>query len=243
MAPTPVQAQQKPYTIDYIGKETPNVSLFRLRAADSAKLDFHPGMFVMLECRDPASGAKVSRAFSIASAPQQDYLEFIIGMVHGRFTSNLDSAKVGDTLYVTGPYGQFTFSPETDKKALFLAGGTGISPFMSMLRSIKLLGTGNDVCMLYSVRYPAEIIRKAELDELSPQIGLRLGVTVTRPQPGDGWAGETGHIDADMIKRLVPDYAQRTPYICGPLAFVKAMKDALSSLGVPAESIRADVWG
>lgn len=243
MADQENSAQRKPYTIEYIGKETPDVNLFKLKAADSSKLDFEPGMFVMLSCENPAEGVPLARAYSIASAPQEDYLEFIIGMIHGKFTSLLDNAKVGDTLYVSGPHGQFKFSPNDDKKVLFVAGGTGIAPFISMLHSIKLLGTHNDVHMLYSVRYPNEIIRKDELAELASQIGLKLNVTVTRPQQGDGWTGETGHIDADMVKRLVPDYGQRTAYICGPLAFSKAMMAALKELEVPESKVKADVWG
>jgi ferredoxin-NADP reductase len=200
-------------------------------------------MFMMIEYCDTVACTSLTRAYSIASAPQQDYLEFLIAMAHGQFTSHLDSAKIGDEYFVTGPYGQFSFSPDTDKRVLFLAGGTGLAPFMSMLRSIKMLGIGTDVRMIYSVKYPNEIIRKAELEELAKQTGLKLSVTVTRPQPGDGWTGETGHIDADKIRRLVPDYAQRIPYICGPLAFAKAMKDTLTAMGVQPASIKADIWG
>ncbi len=243
MEPVPVQLQHKKYFISYINKETPDVSLFRLEARDATKVTFRSGMFMMLECSDPKTGAKISRAYSIASAPQQNFLEFLIGLVHGQFTSHLDTAKIGDEYLVTGPYGQFSFSPELNKKVLFLAGGTGISPFLSMLREINMLGCSNDVRMLYSVRYPNEIIRRAELEELAKQTCLNLSVTVTRPQPGNGWTGETGRIDADMIKKLVPDYAERTPYICGPLAFAKAMKDVLISIGIPPADIRADIWG
>jgi len=112
-----------------------------------------------------------------------------------------------------------------------------------MLRQIKLLSSGNDVVMLYSVRYPNEMIRKDELAELARELGVKMAVTVTRPQEGDGWTGQTGHIDADMIKKYAPDFAERAPYICGPLAFSKALKDALISLGMPEEKIKADVWG
>jgi len=235
--------QHKQYFISYINKETPDVFMFRFAARDATKVSFRPGMFVMLEHSDEIACVNVCRAYSIASAPEEDFLEFLISMVHGQFTSHLDTAKVGDPYYVSGPYGQFSFSPETDKKVLFLAGGTGLAPFLSMLREIKLLGSGTDVRMLYSVRYPNEILRKAELEELSRQTGLKLNVTVTRPQPGDGWTGETGHIDAGMIKRLVPDYAKRVPYICGPMAFSKAIREALIEMGVPLESIKADIWG
>jgi ferredoxin-NADP reductase len=239
----PVQLQHKQYFISYINKETPDVSLFRFEARDATRIDFRPGMFVMLEYSDESTGTRMDRAYSLASAPQQDFLEFIIGMIHGQFTSHLDTAKVGDAYYVTGPYGQFAFDPEINKKVLFLAGGTGIAPFISMLREIKLRSSDTDVCMLYSVRYPNEIIRKAELEELSRSVRLKFNVTVTRPQTGDGWTGEKGHICADMIKRLVPDYAQRAPYVCGPLAFAEAIRDALVVIGVPLESIKADIWG
>jgi glycine betaine catabolism B len=68
-------------------------------------------------------------------------------------------------------------------------------------------------------------------------------VTVTRPQAGDGWTGQTGHIDADLIRKYAPDFMERGFYICGPLNFVKAVKDALTAIGVPANKVSADVWG
>jgi glycine betaine catabolism B len=185
----------------------------------------------------------VARAFSLAGLPGSDILEFEIAMIHGRFTHHLDDAKIGDVYYVTGPHGQFKFIPETDHKVLFIAGGTGLAPFMSMLREIKQRNTGNDVKLLYSIRYVTEIIRKQELEDLSKSMTLDTTITVTRPQPGDVWSGETGHINADMIKRHVSDLNERGCYICGPLAFVKAVKEALVSLGVPLDKIKADVWG
>jgi ferredoxin-NADP reductase len=241
--PTPVQFNDKPYRITEMLKETPNVTLFRLESEDKAELEFDSGMFIMLAYKDAATGEKTARAYSIASAPGQDFLEFYISMVHGKLTSRLEAAKVGDVYYVTGPYGQFKFSPNQEKKVLFIAGGTGIAPFMSMLRRIRLLSSGNDVILLYSVRYPNEIIRKDELAELTEGLGIKTVVTVTRPQYGDGWTGQTGHIDADMIKKYAPDFAERAPYICGPLAFSKALKDALIALGMPEQRIKADIWG
>ncbi|MGC8651697.1 MAG: ferredoxin--NADP reductase [Candidatus Micrarchaeia archaeon] len=243
MATVPVQIKEKPYTITYISKETPEVTLFRFSAKDGAKIAFDPGMFVMVEYANPTTSEKISRAFSIASSPSQPYLEFFISMIHGRFTSHLDTAKEGDLYYITGPYGQFRFVPGVDKKVLFLAGGTGLAPFMSMLRHIRDLAMDDDIVLIYSVKYPTEIIRKAELGELEKALKLKLAVTVTRPQEGDGWSGEKGHIDANMIKKYAPDFAERTVYICGPLGFVKAMNDAAEALGIDRSKLKADVWG
>jgi ferredoxin-NADP reductase len=240
---TGVSITQKPYVMAGIFKDTPSVSIFTLRSQDGSKLSFDPGMFVMVTCNDSTTGEKITRAYSIASLPDSDTLELYISMVHGKFTSKLETAKEGDIYYVTGPYGQFRFSPKQDRKVLFIAGGTGIAPFMSMLKQIKGLNTGNDIVLLYSVKYPNEIIRRAELEQLGTELALRTVITVTRPQEGDGWDGETGHIDSEMIKRAVPDLPERSSYLCGPLGFVKAVKDSLVALQYPAERIKMDVWG
>lgn len=197
----------------------------------------------MLYYKDPTTSQEIGRAFSIASRPGIDTIELFISMIHGRFTSKLDTAKVGDIYYVSGPYGQFKFDPKKNRKVLFIAGGTGIAPFMSMLRHIKEKSLDIDAILMYSVRFPTEIIRKDELEDLASSIGLKIVVTVTRPQPNDNWNGETGHINEEMIKRHVADFAERDCYICGPLNFTKAMKEALSNLGIEGSKVKADVWG
>ena len=85
--------------------------------------------------------------------------------------------------------------------------------------------------------------RKDELMQLKDELGVKLLITVTMPQEGDGWSGKTGHVDADMIKGEAPDINDRTTYVCGPLPFVQAIKNALVQLNVPQNEIHADVWG
>ena len=97
--------------------------------------------------------------------------------------------------------------------------------------------------LLYSIRFPNEIIRKEELEQLEKDIGMKMVITVTRQENSEGWNGEKGHIDDAMISKYTPDIMERTTYICGPLPFVKAMKDSLAKLKVPNERIKADVWG
>ncbi len=245
MAVQPPSIVNKPYRLAEIIKETPDVDTFRFKSEDGSKLAFDPGMFVMLTWPGKGTEQKITRAFSIASAPNSDELEFEIHMIHGRFTSKLDSAKVGDIYTVTGPYGQFRFVPKEDRKVLFIAGGTGLAPFMSMLRELRINGYDNDVVLLYSVRYPDEIIRKDELKELEAALKLKMVICVTRPteERSAGWIGETGHVSAEMVKKHAPDFMDRTAYICGPLGFVKAVQDVLTQLNVPKEKVKADVWG
>jgi ferredoxin-NADP reductase len=233
---------KKPYYLDEVIAETPDVKIFRFKSTDGSSLDFEPGMFIMLYYKANTPD-EIGRAYSIASAPGSEIIELFISMVHGRLTSKLEEAKVGDIYHISGPYGQFKFNPSANKKVLFIAGGTGISPFMSMLRFIKSRGLQIDVSLLYSVRYPYEIIRRSELEELEKSIGAKIVVTVTRPQPGDNWNGETGHINEDMVRRRVPDFMERDPYICGPPAFSNAMKQVLKNIGIEESKIRAEMWG
>ncbi len=233
---------KKEYIITQIVHETPDVDIFYLTPPDNQLLNFDPGMFVMLTYLSASPKLEITRAFSIASSPNTSVLDFYIHMIHGQLTSKLEGSKIGDRLLVTGPYGQFRFIPSEDKKVLFIAGGTGLAPMMSMLKQISDQSAGTDVVMLYSVRYPNEIIRKEELKELESRITLKNVITVTR-QSDLPWEGERGRINSEMIKRHCVDCGERTVYICGPLEFVKAMKQAANELGISNVKVKADVWG
>jgi NAD(P)H-flavin reductase len=242
-----IPTSEKLYRLIKKVDETPEVLTVMFQPDDGVAMAFDPGMFIMISGIDSAGKRYVARSFSIASDPAEAVMElYIVKKSHAgtsiEHTSHFVESKLGDRYYIKGPYGQFRFNPRENKKVLFVAGGTGLAPFISMLRQIKNTGTGNDVDLLYSIKYPTEIIRKAELEGYAKEIGLKTTITVTRPAPDDGWSGEKGHIHEEMIKRHSPDVADRACYICGPVAFVKAIKEALISLGVKPERISADVW-
>ncbi len=242
------QVVERKYIVSEKIDETPEVLIVGMRPEDGSPTQFDPGMFMMLSGIDKATGEKhAGRAFSIASDPASPNMEFFVikNPTHGEHLgrSHFMDIEIGDPFMLKGPSGQFKFDPDKNSKVLFIAGGTGLAPFMSMLRHIRVRGAATNVSMLYSVKYPTEIIRKGELDNLVQQLGVKLTVSVTRPAEGDGWTGQTGHVDSAMVQKHAPDFMDRMCYICGPLAFVKAAKDALAALGVPAQRISADVWG
>ncbi len=222
---------------------TPEVEIIRFKPVDGKPMNFDAGMFVMTYGIDENNKQYIGRAFSIASEPNADILELFIVKEHNNYRSHFMDAKIGDKFYIAGPYGQFKFVPEENKKSLFIAGGTGVAPFISTLRHIRNNKYDVDSVLLYSIKYPTEIIMKDELEEIEKEIKLKKVITVTRPSETDSWNGEKGHIDANMIKKYAPDIDERTVYICGPLNFVKAMKDSLKELNVDPKKISADVWG
>ncbi len=235
---------KKPSVLEEIIPQTENVNIYRFRFQDNSVLDFVPGMFAMLYYKDPQTGEEIGRAYSIASEPGNSYVEFMIELVHGKLTSKLEQAKIGDLYYISAPFGSFKFDP-SKAKYLFLAGGTGLAPFFSMIKYAIKNKLNSDISMIYSVKYPSYIIAKEELEKFEkieiPKI--KVAVTITRPQPGDNWNGETGHINGEMVKRHAPDFKERTTYICGPLNFVKAMKQLMLDLGVEEANIKTEMWG
>ncbi len=242
-----IKITERKYSL--VGKidETPEVLILKFMPEDNLPVEFDPGMFMMITGVDAQGKRYTARAFSIASDPSTPGMEFMVikEPKHGEHIgrSHFMDAKVGDTFMLKGPNGQFRFDPKVNGKVLFIAGGTGLAPFISMLRHIKVTSSQSDVILIYSVKFPTEIIDKAELEGYRSGLGANLIVTVTRPQKGDGWTGQTGHVDSAMISKYVRDLGERTVYICGPLAFVKAAKDALAALNVPQQMVKADVWG
>ncbi len=235
--------ERKTYELVENFSGTPEVQIVRLKPVDGKPMKFDAGMFVMIYGIDPDGKQYIGRAFSIASDPDSEIMEFFVVKEHNGHRSHFLDSKIGDKFIVSGPSGQFRFVPEEDKKVLFIAGGTGFAPFISMMRNIKKHNYGTDAILIYSVKYPSEIILKDELYSLSKELKMKKVITVTRPSEGDHWDGEKGHIDSSKIKEYAPDVSERTVYICGPLNFVKAMKDSLAELKVDPKKIKADVWG
>lgn len=244
---TTIPILEKEYVLAEKIDETPEVLIIKFTPKDGVATQFDPGMFMMITGIDKDGKKYTGRAFSIASDPGAPEMEFMVikEPKHGEHIgkSHFVDANIGDIFLLKGPNGQFRFDPATDKNVVFIAGGTGLAPFVSMLRHIKVTDSHSNVVLFYSTKFPTEIIRKDELTNYVAELGVKMVITVTRPQPGDGWTQQTGHIDKDMIMKYVPDLGIRTVYICGPLEFVKAAKDALSALGMPVDKVKADVWG
>jgi len=195
-----------------------------------AKMNFKPGQFVMLEI----PGFPQRRAFSICSAPGEQ-IE-VAAKVAGVFTQKLSALKAGEELLVAGPFGNFAYDPS--REAVFLAGGVGITPFRSMLRYAASSNRAKKITLLYSSKSAADIAFRKELEALRSQSDRKIVFTLTREAP-EGWQGEIGRIDADMLKRY--DGGENAVYyICGSPIFVSAMENLLAELKVPKERIRTE---
>ncbi len=208
---------------------------FKLNPISGPNYKFKPGQFITIFSED----GKLFRSYSIASAPEWDFIELFIEMIKGKMTSYLSNKRVGDVLRIGEPRGNFLLEEKT--KSVYLAAGVGIAPFFSILRHSIINNVSIDSYLFYSVKHMDDIILLNELESFE-RIGLRILINITRDQniPEHFFQGR---INTEKIKRHVPDYMERKYYICGGLTFAKDLKTSLMNEGITEDKILSDIWG
>ena len=218
--------------------------IFRFVSEDGYLPPFEAGQYINLFTQ--IEGVRTSRPYSLSSSPKQRaYYEITVARTRDGFVSDylLDQVKPGDRFTANGPAGVFRYQPVFhSKKSLFLAGGSGITPLLSMTREILDAGLDRDVVMLYGCRNPEAALYHEELTAYTAAFpNFRYHLVVS--DPVENWDGERGFLDEALIRRLVPDFAQRTSYICGPQVMNDFCKSALEAMGVPEKKIRREMFG
>lgn len=182
------------------------------------------------------------RGFSLSSAPYEPFLEATTRMRDTAFKRVLGVAPIGTGVLLDAPWGSFTLHHKTERPAVFLTGGIGITPVRSIVLQSVHDGTGHTITVFDSNRRPEEA---AFFDEFTHVAAENENITFVPTMTGmDGsdqeWAGETGHIDAAMLSRHVADLTAPIYYLCGPGAMVKAMRSVLEGAGVDGDDIRTE---
>ncbi|OQY21259.1 MAG: hypothetical protein B6I35_08740 [Anaerolineaceae bacterium 4572_32.2] len=226
-----------------IVQQTPTTKTFRCERTDGPLPPFRPGQYVNLFV--DVDGVLTSRPYSIASAPGSEILELTVRDNPGGFVAPylLHEIKVGDELETTGPQGHFYHEPLIDGGDLvFLAGGSGITPFMSIVRDALRHERPLNIHLLYGSRAPDDVIYGDELAELAAK-HTNFDYTLIISEPPDGYDGVTGFIDAALIQEQVGAVTGKTFYICGPQVMYDFCRAALDELGAPAHKIRRELYG
>ncbi|MFD1695031.1 FAD-binding oxidoreductase [Roseibium aestuarii] len=168
------------------------------------------------------------RPFTMTSQPEDIDLEFTIKSYpeHEGVTTRLHALSPGDTVLIDSPFETFRYQGP----GVFIAGGAGLTPFLAILRDLRGRNAleGNHLILANKTR--ADIIHAEELASME---GLRL-THVLSEEEAEGY--RHGHLDADLLRELVPDRDRRF-YLCGPPPMQKAVQEALNELGVEADSV------
>ncbi len=171
---------------------------------------------------------KELRAFTFTSLPEDDYIEFVIKTYpsHNGVTNALRSLKAGDELIFHGVFGDIAYKGG----GLFIAGGAGITPFLSMLKKLEKNNQTNDVKLLFANKTKSDIIHEEYLKNL---LGARF-INVLSDETIDGF--EHGYISEEMIKKY-SDGLSGYFYLCGPPPMMNAVEKQLASLGIAEDKI------
>jgi 3-phenylpropionate/trans-cinnamate dioxygenase ferredoxin reductase subunit/benzoate/toluate 1,2-dioxygenase reductase subunit len=192
-------------------------------------VSFEPGQYVRIQ---PA-GRGFHRSYSMANAPGTDLLQFFVRLVPGgEFSDWLARAKPGDEVTLSAPHGAFFLRSE-DRPRLFVAGGTGVAPFLSMLRSMAAQPPARRTTVVIGARTPGHLFAMEELQRLGEHLpGLELQIAVEH----DAHPGCHAGYPTDLIARLGLDPVTRV-YLCGPPPMVEAGRKAAEAAGIPRPEV------
>ena len=233
--------------IKEVRKETKdtNTLIFESPGRD---LGYLPGQFLTLIL--PIKNEEVRRSYSLCSSPYADELPAItVKRVESGLVSNYlnDHMKEGDVFDVMEPAGHFTVEPSEDKERNFIlfAAGSGITPIMSILKSILQEEPKSSVNLVYQNRSENAIIFKEELDQLQSMYPDRFKQVHILSQPENEWKGYRGRIDHASASDILMDLAENKIqefhyYLCGPSGFMKTVTDTLIDFEVPEGQVHKE---
>jgi ferredoxin-NADP reductase len=224
-------------------RQTHDCMCLRLRIAGGTGLHFRPGQFLTFDWL--IDGKKLVRCYSVSSSPTQaGFVEITVKRQESGCVSRYlnERAAVGLTVEARGPLGQFHFDEHVHKRIVLFAGGSGITPLMSMLRYIDDLALDTQVTLFYSVRTRGDIIFAKELGSLQERLP-RFSRVIVLTKPDDGWFGASGRISRELIVQHLSEIAGQTFFLCGPQAFMDHVNGILAALGVPRERIMQESFG
>ena len=171
-----------------------------------------------------------SHPFSLSAAPNAHWLRLTVTAV-GTHTDRLGEIEPGTKVWAEGPFGTFTAERRTRRKALLIAGGSGIAPIRALLEEMP-----SDTIVIYRARAAEDLVFRDELDALAKRRGHQVRYVVGgRDEPGPRRV-----FSAEGMQKIVPDVHRRDVYLCGPPGLVDAAVDILRDLEVPASQMHLD---
>lgn len=207
--------------------------------------EFKPGQAIDVVLSPQAAtpdDQSARHTFSIVSAPFQDELVVATRMRDSVFKRALKAWPIGSHVMIAGPFGSFGLHNDRTRAAVFIAGGIGITPFMSILRQATRNRLQQRLILLYSNRRPEDAAFLAELQQLAAQNdSFRLVATMTQMSASSrSWAGQTGPITEKLVKSVAGDLAAPIFYVVGPPGMVEAMRQTVNRAGIDDDDIRSE---
>jgi len=235
----------RPLKVVQVIRETDDAVSIYLTEADGSALEFQPGQFLSVDVT--VDGERLRRAYSLASAclPDVPVHVTVKRIEHGRVSNYLnDTIQAGDELGVLGPSGSFTVEPRevNERHLVMIAGGSGITPIISILETVLRLEDSSRVTLIYGNRSWDDVIFRDRLAALGDEFGERLVLDHVLERPPESWSAGQGLLDGGMLQsRLealnIEDDGLIRYFVCGPTPMMEAANETLQQCGVDANRI------
>jgi predicted ferric reductase len=236
----PWQLTRHPYRVADVVQERGDAWTLAVEPIRHAVFPFQPGQFAWLTLGANPFLMK-EHPFSFSSSPMLGgRVEFTIKEL-GDFTRTIGQVERDSIAFVDGPYGAFTIDRHAAPGYVFIAGGIGIAPIMSMLRCLADRGDGRPLLLFYAYRRWERMTFREAIEALRSR--LKLTVVYVLQEPPEQWQGQRGWITSEMLDRLLPDdRLSRHYFVCGPEPMTQAMERHLSALGVPMSHVHSELF-
>ncbi|HEY6084422.1 MAG TPA: FAD-binding oxidoreductase [Nitrospira sp.] len=211
---------------------THDVRELELRLDEPRTITFKAGQFISFEIRKEGFPHAVTRPYSIASPPSiTDRLTLVFNLVAGGPGSTyLYSLQAGEPVTFKGPAGSFYLRDDSTKHPLFIATGTGIAPFLSMLLAQLERNVNQPVTLFWGLRYVRDLYYQDELASLTASFP-KFSFVTTLSQPESEWSGPKGRVTA-LVKERVESVRDLAVYLCGNGAMIQDVTALIQSKGL-----------
>lgn len=236
----PIILIKKPYKVARLEEERGQCWSLYLEPDGHEGMDFEAGQFAWLTTESPFIFRENPFSFSTNADHDDRYIGFTIKEL-GDFTNQIKHLEMGQTIYVDGPYGTFSMDEHECKKMVFIAGGIGSAPIMSMLRTMADRGDQRPITFFYGNPTWDSVIYREEMDTLEEKLYMNLVHVLEKPP--ENWEGESGFITTEIMRRHLPqDYRAAIFFICGPLPMIKAVEGCFKELDIPPTHVFSEQY-
>lgn len=219
--------RKKPYRVTKVKPERDDSYTLKIKADGHPRMQFKPGQFAWLTINDSPFSLQ-QHPFSIASGELEEELSFT-AKASGDFTGTWKDIEPGQKVFLEGPFGSFTMVP--GKNVFLVMGGIGITPAMSMLRTMRQKKGKPKAILIYGNNDWENITFREELEELEKEIDLK--VVHILMEPGPDWEGEKGVVSKELLEKYMPDEPlDYLYYICGPKPLMDITEVSLRELNI-----------
>lgn len=230
-------------TVEDIVDLTSVIKLIRIKLPEGEEINFKPGQYVQLKAPlYEGNDEEVYRAYSIASSPKEkNYIELVIGYVpEGIATTYVHHhLKVGDSVHINGPYGDFYYQ-DNDREMLLVAVGTGVAPILSILKHLKENNIKRKATFYFGAKTPDDLFMLDSFKELEETLyDFKFVPCLSRATEEHNWDGFKGRVN-NALDEFIESGDNKEAYLCGNEPMINSVTDSLTKKGIPEELIYYD---